>query len=729
MKRKRKITMVFIMAAAGLLSGHAWAEPVVQPGYAVEAYVTGLQNTNAIAFSPGGDFGYEGELFVGDSRPNPGTIYRVPSKDDKIFFASAADNEPRTFEFAPVGSPLASGLYVCEAYSIKRYDSSGARTHFAGVHAFGWDLAFAPDGRFRNNLFHADGWEPSGEAVREWMPDGTQTVLVGPLPEETSGLAFGPGGAFGEDLYVAFSSSRGSTPAIRKVTPDGIMTDFVVSGEFAQTNQLAFDTTGNFNGNLFVSDFERDVIFEINPSGEVSVFASELSFSSTPHHKCDGGDLAFGPDGALYVADGGGGVVWRIFAIVGELDSIEITGPDEVAENSRSQYEAHAYYAGGTVVDVTSWADWSVEPDTYASIDDSGMLTTEDIDRGQQVTVRASFTSGDVTVEAEKDVHIFAICPDGTALEFDGVDDFVFVPDNPSLDITGQVTLECWIKLHSRDVSPVKIAFGKRGAYIIYPENHIYGGTGNWKGQISGTQGDLYGTTNLEAGNWYHLGMTYDGTTMRVYLNGQMEGERSFTGGIGTSDYNLSFGIEQSTMAYALHGTLDDVRIWNSAKTQEEIKAAMHMPLEGGEPNLVGYWNFDESEGQMAGDLSGNGNDGTLGSTPDVDDSDPMWVESDAPVGICSPYLIAKIALRRALRRKAVALGEVSAALEQEALCLDALDELLESGDYGDLKKGDIVKASQRTHSAMQHEEQSADALEKSIERLEDASEALGVDE
>lgn len=87
---------------------------------------------------------------------------------------------------------------------------------------------------------------------------------------------------------------------------------------------------------------------------------------------------------------------------------------------------------------------------------------------------------------------------------------------------------------------------------------------------------------------------------------------------------------------------------------------------------------------------------------------------------------IAIIRLEEAIAEKRGVLAEIDAALEKELAAYDALKELLESGDYGDFNKGDIVKAKQRTHSAIQHEEQSKKVLEKSIEKLKDALAALG---
>jgi len=74
------------------------------------------------------------------------------------------------------------------------------------------------------------------------------------------------------------------------------------------------------------------------------------------------------------------------------------------------------------------------------------------------------------------------------------------------------------------------------------------------------------------------------------------------------------------------------------------------------------------------------------------------------------------------------AIDEIGQILEKEWFAYDDLEQMLENGDFGHLKKGDIVKAKQKIYSAMQHQQQFLDALEKSIEKLEDAVTALGVE-
>ncbi len=90
------------------------------------------------------------------------------------------------------------------------------------------------------------------------------------------------------------------------------------------------------------------------------------------------------------------------------------------------------------------------------------------------------------------------------------------------------------------------------------------------------------------------------------------------------------------------------------------------------------------------------------------------------------PYDVACAQLWTAIEEKTAMLETINATLEKEQAAYDALDAMLASGDYGGLKKGDIIKARQTIFSAMQHEVQGADALDKSIQKLNDSLTSLG---
>jgi len=88
------------------------------------------------------------------------------------------------------------------------------------------------------------------------------------------------------------------------------------------------------------------------------------------------------------------------------LLGIEIVGPEEVTENFSASFKAIAYNDNDITADITDWVIWSVEPQTYASIDENGLLHTGDIDIPQDITIYAKYTIGDVTFEADTIVRI-----------------------------------------------------------------------------------------------------------------------------------------------------------------------------------------------------------------------------------------------------------------------------------------------------------------------------------
>jgi hypothetical protein len=80
-------------------------------------------------------------------------------------------------------------------------------------------------------------------------------------------------------------------------------------------------------------------------------------------------------------------------------------------------------------------------------------------------------------------------------------------------------------------------------------------------------------------------------------------------------------------------GTIDEISIWNVALTEQSIQNIMHRTLDSSENGLIGYWRFEEGEGQVSEDMSVNGNDAQLGPDPDtVDIKDPIWTENCAPM-------------------------------------------------------------------------------------------------
>ena len=102
---------------------------------------------------------------------------------------------------------------------------------------------------------------------------------------------------------------------------------------------------------------------------------------------------------------------------------------------------------------------------------------------------------------------------------------------------------------------------------------------------------------------------------------------------IGRWTYQASTGEE-----WFFNGIIDEVSLWNTARTQEQIQENMNRQLRGGEQGLVGYWSFDEGTGTTVFDNTANNNNGLLGGGSVA--NEPIWVVSTAPVQPAGPAIV-----------------------------------------------------------------------------------------
>ena len=82
---------------------------------------------------------------------------------------------------------------------------------------------------------------------------------------------------------------------------------------------------------------------------------------------------------------------------------------------------------------------------------------------------------------------------------------------------------------------------------------------------------------------WFHIACVYDSQKQEVYLNGELAAERDWPGFIGSSHSPVKIGTFHTQY---WPGMLDEIRIWNRARTHEEIRSTMNAPLTGTEPRL-----------------------------------------------------------------------------------------------------------------------------------------------
>ncbi|MFA5815324.1 MAG: LamG-like jellyroll fold domain-containing protein [Bacteroidales bacterium] len=124
-------------------------------------------------------------------------------------------------------------------------------------------------------------------------------------------------------------------------------------------------------------------------------------------------------------------------------------------------------------------------------------------------------------------------------------------------------------------------------------------GANNWGVISSG-----YGT--MDSLSWNHFAATFDGTTMKVYVNGQFMLDQDVAGPMLPSDQNLILGEGATWRGRRLTGNLLDIRLWSVVRTEAEISGNMNKFLVGTEPGLVANWKMNEGTGTTLSDLTGN---------------------------------------------------------------------------------------------------------------------------
>ena len=212
---------------------------------------------------------------------------------------------------------------------------------------------------------------------------------------------------------------------------------------------------------------------------------------------------------------------------------------------------------------------------------------------------------------------------DRPALDFDGIDDHVQIANNPNLVMTNTLTLETWINPRSV-VNPEHMILNKEGEY----EFAIRNGTIHWAFDNTDPGWAWHDTGYAPAtSDWTHIAITYNNGIVNTYANGNLVDTYNGSGTIG-DNYpalnDLSIGGRTNNPAGKyFEGQIDDVRIWNTVRTQSEIASNLTQTLTGTETGLVGYWQFNEGSGDSASDNSIQNNDGLLGSG--VAGQSPAW--------------------------------------------------------------------------------------------------------
>jgi signal transduction histidine kinase/ligand-binding sensor domain-containing protein/DNA-binding NarL/FixJ family response regulator len=210
-------------------------------------------------------------------------------------------------------------------------------------------------------------------------------------------------------------------------------------------------------------------------------------------------------------------------------------------------------------------------------------------------------------------------------LELDGDGDYVELPPNIFTNLT-EATVEVWAKWDAFLGASRVFEFGAAWQSMNLLNVST---TADLRFNIYPTLDDPNLQPRIEANGllrtneWIHLAAISGPGGMRLYANGVLVGERNDTSSFADIKVNvaqtnyLGRGLVQLPSDQDFRGQMDEFRVWNHRRTEDQIRENMFKPLTGREPGLVGLWNFDDSESgavkeRSVKDSSNYGHHGTL---------------------------------------------------------------------------------------------------------------------
>jgi PKD repeat protein len=438
-----------------------------------------------------------------------------------------------------------------------------------------WDPAIS-DHNIPNSLFYSskpayfgncpwppfDPFSPSSVSVTN-IPAGYRYVYgvdpaSGPVNQAPSAVATANPTSGIPPLSVTFSSSGSSDPEGKPLTYRWTFGDGSALATSANPAH-SYQTAGSYSAQLTISDGTNSatsavITIKVGNQPPTVHIASDVNTGRPPLAVAFSSAGSSDPEGQslTYSWNFGDG------------------SPISNAANPSHTYQNNGTFAAKlTVSDGVNSASSGISISVTSS---SGLVAAYsfDADAGPTITdISGNGNSGVINTAHWTNSGKF-----GNALSFDGVSSAT-VTDSPSLDLTGSLTLEAWVMPTSftGDFQPIII---KPMDSSFNQISYVLQGSSRPSKMpsigLSASPENLMGPSPLPLNMWSHLAGTYDGSTVRLYVNGVQVASEAVAGPITTSTEAIRIG-----MSWA--GVIDEVRIYNRAISASEIQSDMKTPI------------------------------------------------------------------------------------------------------------------------------------------------------